>query len=264
MTSSLTGAQRISFVPSLDRPLSLHDARIAVRSWLTARQSGGSLQLRFADTASEPVSPAFQAEMEETLGWLGIDWDGSPVLHSANLPRHQAALDGLLKSGAAYYCQDGKDEVDAYRDRYGSGVGFRGTPSSAGAVRLRVPAGSSRVEDVLKGGVTFENEHLGEPVIARSDGSLMERLSDAVETVDAAITLSFRPERLICQTPYHQMMITALGGKLPLYTHHPMVDYSYKMEPIQEAIQEASVAELRAEGYLPESLFTGLPLLAGT
>ena len=102
--------------------------------------------MRVEDTNAELARPELIDNIYESLEWLGIDWDGEPVRQSQRDHLYQEAVDRLLADGHAY--------VDD------------------GAVRFRVPEeGSTSWDDVVRGTVTFENEHVEDFVIRRSDGS---------------------------------------------------------------------------------------------
>ncbi len=51
--------------------------------------------------------------IEDTLRWLGLDWDEGPVLQSTRFDRYRAAADRLLAEGRAYECYCTAEEVQA-------------------------------------------------------------------------------------------------------------------------------------------------------
>ena len=93
--------------------LHIGGARTALYNWLLARGSGGEFVLRIEDTDRERSTPENVELILDALRWLELDWDEGPLSQAERREHHQAAVEQLLESGAAY-----EDE---------------------GAVRLRVP-----------------------------------------------------------------------------------------------------------------------------
>src|ERR1039458_10326698 len=96
---------RLRFAPSPSGSLHIGNARTALYNWLSARGSGGELVLRIEDTNAELSTDENVASILEALAWLGIDYDGEPILQSGRAARHQEVLAQLLSSGHAYHCE---------------------------------------------------------------------------------------------------------------------------------------------------------------
>src|SRR5580700_1146935 len=169
---------RVRFAPSPTGALHIGGARTALFNWLLARGSGGALVLRIEDTDRERSTPENVEQILDALRWLQLDWDEGPILQSERAERHREALEGLLESGHAYRSTATAEDVKVYKQRHGVQRGFRGEGRAGnqkeGAVRLRVPEeGATVVHDAIRGETRFEHVHLDEPVIARSDGSVL-------------------------------------------------------------------------------------------
>ena len=70
------------FAPSPSGRLHLGHAYSAVIGHARARASGGEFRLRIEDLDPTRSRPEFVAGIEEDLRWLGIEWDGEPLVHS--------------------------------------------------------------------------------------------------------------------------------------------------------------------------------------
>jgi glutamyl-tRNA synthetase len=252
---------RLRFAPSPTGALHIGGARTALYNWLLARGSGGALVLRIEDTDRERSTPENVEQILDALGWLELDWDEGPVFQSQRADRHREALAQLLDAGHAYRSNAGADDVRAYKERHGSDRGFRGEPEDSGAVRLRVPeAGSTVVQDAIRGETVFAHAHLDDPVVARADGSVLYNFAVAVDDLDAGITHVIRGEDHLSNTPKQLLIYEALAAPAPVYAHLPLL-HGPDGRKLSKRHGAASVQELRDAGYLPEAVRNYVALL---
>ena len=97
-----TGSVRVRLAPSPTGTLHIGTARTAVFNWLFAKRHGGQFLLRIEDTDRERSKSEYTANILEGLRWLGLAWDGEPVVQSERIEAHRAAIGQLLQSGHAY------------------------------------------------------------------------------------------------------------------------------------------------------------------
>jgi glutamyl-tRNA synthetase len=256
---------RLRFAPSPTGALHIGGARTALFNWLLARGSGGTLVLRIEDTDRERSTPENVQQILDALSWLELDWDEGPILQSARAERHREVLEGLLSSGHAYRSNATAEDVKAYKQAHGAERGFRGEGRAGnqkeGAVRLRVPdEGATVVHDAIRGETRFEHVHLDDPVIARSDGSVLYNFAVAIDDLDAGITHVVRGEDHLSNTPKQLLVLEALGAPQPVYAHLPLL-HGPDGRKLSKRHGAASVQELRAAGYLPEAVRNYLALL---
>ena len=252
---------RVRFAPSPTGALHIGGARTALYNWLLARGQGGTLVLRIEDTDRERSTPENVEQILDALYWLALDWDEGPVFQSQRAERHAEALDQVLRSGHAYRSEATADDVRAYKEQHGADRGFRGEPSDAGAVRLRVPdEGEMVVSDIIRGETRFPNRNLDDPVIARADGSVLYNFAVAVDDLDAGITHVVRGEDHLSNTPKQLLAFEALGADPPQYAHLPLL-HGPDGRKLSKRHGAASVQELRAGGYLPEAVDNYIALL---
>ena len=68
---------RVRMAPEPDRFLHIGSVRTALFNWLFARHEGGEFRLRIENTdTSREVAEAIE-QIQESLRWLGLDWDGA-------------------------------------------------------------------------------------------------------------------------------------------------------------------------------------------
>jgi glutamyl-tRNA synthetase len=258
---------RVRFAPSPTGALHIGGARTALFNWLLARGAGGTLVLRIEDTDRERSTPENVEQILDALRWLELDWDEGPIFQSEREGRHREVLEDLLRSGHAYRSTATAEDVKAYKQRHGAERGFRdersrdGGGQREGAVRLRVPdEGATVVHDAIRGETRFEHVHLDDPVIARSDGSVLYNFAVAVDDLDAGITHVVRGEDHLSNTPKQLLVLEALGAAQPIYAHLPLL-HGPDGRKLSKRHGAASVQELRAVGYLPEAVRNYLALL---
>src|SRR5262245_12100774 len=85
LAPSPTGAQHVG------------NARTYLIAWLLARSPGASLPLRIEDIDSPRIKAGASDLILDDLRWLGLDWDGEPVIQSQRLPLYERALQRLKK-----------------------------------------------------------------------------------------------------------------------------------------------------------------------
>ncbi len=252
---------RVRFAPSPTGALHIGGARTALYNWLLARGQGGTLVLRIEDTDRERSTPENVEQILDALSWLKLDWDEGPIFQSERADRHGELLEQLLESGHAYRSAATTDDVRAFKERHGADRGFRGEPSDAGAVRLRVPdEGHTVVEDVIVGSTSFPNASMDDPVIARADGSPVYNFAVAIDDLDAEITHVVRGVDHLSNTPKQLLVFAALGLEPPRYAHLPLL-LGPDGKKLSKRHGAASVQELRLAGYLPEAVDNYIALL---
>jgi glutamyl-tRNA synthetase len=259
---------RVRFAPSPTGALHIGGARTALYNWLLARgpagkagDEGGTLVLRIEDTDRERSTAENVEQILDALRWLRLDWDEGPIFQSQRADRHTEVLEQLLASGHAYRSTATADDVKAFKERFGQGRGFRSEPSTAGAVRLRVPDdGETIVDDMIRGQARFPNASMDDPVIAREDGSALYNFAVAVDDLDAGITHVVRGEDHLSNTPKQLLVFKALAAEAPRYAHLPLL-HGPDGRKLSKRHGAASVQELRAAGYLPEAVDNYIALL---
>jgi glutamyl-tRNA synthetase len=221
--------------PSPTGFLHIGGVRTFLFNWLFARQRGGECLLRIENTdTSREVAEATE-QIQDSLRWIGIDWDG-PVSFQLDTAERARELAGeLVEKGHAY-----EDE---------------------GAIRFRQPKeGTVSWVDAVRGEIEFRNELLPDLVIVRSDGRPTYNFVSPVDDVLEGITHVIRGQDHVSNTPSQINILRALGAELPVYAHVPDIngDDGKKLSKRHGAV---SIDWFRDEGYLPSALMNFLALL---
>ena len=257
------------FAPSPTGLLHVGGARTALFCWLYARRMGGKFILRIEDTDRERSTEEAVRVILEGMAWLGLDADEGPYYQTQRFDRYRAVIGEMLKAGSAYHCYCTKEELEALREqqiarkekpRYTGICRERTTPRPGvqPVVRFRNPqSGSTVVEDLVHGPVTFQNAELDDLIIARSDGTPTYNFCVVVDDMDMGVTHVIRGDDHLNNTPRQMNMLRALGATPPAYAHVPMIlgPDGAKLSKRHGAV---SVLQYEEEGYLPDALLNYL------
>jgi len=272
---------RVRFAPSPTGYLHIGGARTALFNWLFARRHGGVFVLRIEDTDVERSSEAMVDGILDGLRWLGLDWDEGPMVAGPHAPYFQsqrqakylAAAEKLVAEGHAYYCYCTAEELKARREgnpeyKYErmclrlstEEVRARESSGMPHAVRFRVPDGTIRVDDIVKGPIDFDASLIEDFVILRSDGHPTYHLSVVSDDVEMAISHVVRGDDHISNTPKQILLYQALGAQLPRFAHVPLILGADKKR-LSKRHGATSVMEYANQGYIPEAMVNFLALL---
>jgi glutamyl-tRNA synthetase len=221
--------------PSPSGLLHIGNVRTALFNWLYARHNGGEFLLRIENTdTGREVAEAVE-QIQDSLRWLGLDWDGPVTFQLDRLELCQAEARRLVEEGKAY-----EDE---------------------GAIRFRMPdEGVTAWEDGVLGNIEFRNEKLADLVLLRSDGRPTYNFASPIEDREDAITHVIRGDDHVSNTPTQINILRALGAEPPSYSHVPQVNGA-DGRPLSKRHGAVNVQDFRAQGYLPDALVNFLALL---
>ncbi len=226
---------RVRMAPSPTGFLHIGGVRTFLFNWLFARQSGGECLLRIENTDTSREVAESIAQIQRSLSWLGLDWDGPVTFQLDRMERCQQEARRLLDEGKAY-----EDE---------------------GAIRFRMPQeGLTAWDDAVKGRIEFQNDQLADLVIVRSDGRPTYNFASPVEDWLDGITHVIRGDDHVSNTPSQMNILSALGAEIPSYAHAPFL-LGPDGRKLSKRHGAQSVEELRDAGYLSETLMNFLALL---
>jgi glutamyl-tRNA synthetase len=279
-------AVRVRFAPAPTGYLHVGGARTALYNWLFARHHGGVFVLRVEDTDQSRSTDESVTGLQDSLRWLGIDWDEGPEVggpfgpyrQTERLEVYREATERLLADGNAYRCWCTPQELEERR----KAVLARGKPwrydrrcldrpeeerraleaeGRPAAVRFRQPGRDIVVDDVIRGEATFHAADLDDFVIMRSTGFPTYLLAAAVDDWRMEMTHVIRGEDLHSSTPRQILLLQALGAeRIPAYAHLPLI-VGPDRQPLSKRHGSVAVEWFQEEGYLPEALVNYLALL---
>jgi glutamyl-tRNA synthetase len=221
--------------PSPTGFLHIGNVRTALFNWLFARHHGGEFKLRIENTDTSREVAAATEQIQESLRWLGLDWDGDVTFQLDRLKDCADLARRLVDEGKAY-----EDE---------------------GAIRFRMPdEGVTAWDDAVRGRIEFPNEKLEDLVLVRSDGRPTYNFASPMEDVWDGITHVIRGEDHISNTPKQINLIRAVDGELPTYAHVSHV-LGADGKSLSKRHGSVTVDDFRHQGYYAPALVNFLALL---
>jgi glutamyl-tRNA synthetase len=226
---------RVRMAPSPTGFLHIGGVRTFLFNWLFARGRGGECLLRIENTDTSREVAEATAQIERSLRWLGIEWDGPTRFQLDAAERCVAEASRLVREGKAY-----EDE---------------------GAIRIRMPeAGVIAWGDAVKGRIEFPAEELEDWVLVRSDGRPTYNFANPVDDWVDGVTHVIRGDDHVSNTPKQLAVLEALGAEPPVYAHVPNV-YGEDGRKLSKRHGAVSVDEFREAGYVAPALQNFLALL---
>jgi glutamyl-tRNA synthetase len=225
----------VRFAPSPTGFLHIGNVHTALFNWLYARHEGGEFRLRIENTDTSREVAEATDQIQESLRWLGLDWDGEVTFQLDRMEHCAEEARRLVAEGKAY-----EDE---------------------GAIRMRMPdEGVTAWDDLIRGRIEYPNEKIEDLVLVRADGRPTYNFASPVEDWLDGITHVLRGDDHISNTPKQIQILEGLGAPLPLYGHLANI-HGEDGKKLSKRHGAVTVEEFRAEGYIPEALLNFLALL---
>jgi glutamyl-tRNA synthetase len=230
---------------------------------------GGKFILRVEDTDRERSTDEAVRVILEGMHWLGLDPDEGPYFQTKRFDRYREVIDQLLTEGKAYRCYCTKEELEQlrtdqmarkekprydgrWRDRTDSREGV------APVIRFKNPLeGEVVVEDQVHGRVVFQNSELDDLIIVRGDGTPTYNFCVVVDDMDMGVTHVIRGDDHLNNTPRQINMFQALGAKIPVFAHVPMI-LGADGAKLSKRHGAVSVLQYEEDGFLPDALLNYL------
>jgi glutamyl-tRNA synthetase len=219
---------------------------------------------------------------------LGITWDEGPDVGGGHGPYRQSErsalyrqyAEELLVRGAAYHCYCTPEELEAERKRAEAErrpYRYSGRCRSLSAAQRDAFVAEGRrptirlkltdygetivVQDLVRGRVAFEPEHLDDYIIVRSDGSPLYNFANVVDDHTMAITHVIRGIEHLSNTPRQWVMYRALGWTPPQVAHLSNI-LGIDKKKLSKRTGDTAVRDYRRQGFLPEALLNFFALMA--
>lgn len=266
--------------PSPTGLLHLGHARSFLLAWWHARARGGRVLMRIEDIDVERSRPEFQEALLRDLEWLGLDWDGAPVLQSERSELYAAALAKLDAAGRLYACVCTRREIElaqsaphatddtrAYpgtcRDRFASAAEAEAATGNRPALRFRVEPGEVSIEDRVVGAFAEDvSRAVGDFPVARSGGEPAYQLAVVVDDAEQGVTEVLRADDLLDSTPRQLLLQRALELASPTWCHVPLVTDAQGRR-LAKRSDDLSLCRLREEGVDPRAVVAWAATSAG-
>jgi glutamyl-Q tRNA(Asp) synthetase len=256
------------FAPSPTGQLHLGHAYSAALAHRAAREADGRFLLRIEDLDRTRSRPEFVRGIEEDLRWLGLEWDGEPLVQSERSGVYADALQKLRERGLVYPCFCTRSDIaSALSAPHGPvAAHYPGTcrnlpddperrAKTAHSWRLDAAKAIRRVglprwSEV--DGATFAAAagDIDDEILARKDAPASYHLACVVDDAASGVTLVVRAMDLRPSTPVQRLLQMLLGLPQPSYLHHKLVinDDGRRLAKRDKAPTLAALRESGIEG----------------
>ena len=277
---------RVRYAPSPTGEPHIGNVRTALFNWLFARHHGGKFIVRVEDTDQERLVPGAVDAVLDSLEWLNIQWDEgprvggpyAPYVQSERLSIYQDLAGKLVDQGRAYRCYCSREKLEQMRrERREQGFATshacqcremterqrRDAEAATGppVVRFGMPTeGVTRVHDLIRGDVEWQNDLQEDFIILKSDGFPTYHLAVVADDHFMEISHIRRAEEWLPSTPRHLQLFDALGFEPPQFAHLPMI-LGPDRSKLSKRHGATAVSEYRDKGFLPGALINFMVLL---
>lgn len=225
---------RVRFAPSPTGALHIGSVRSALFNYLFAKRNHAKFILRIEDTDKERNQDIFEKDIKSGLKWLELKWD-EEYQQSKRIAIYQKHLKVLLDKKLAYE-----------RD---------------GAIYFRTPtSGKIIVNDLIHGEVEFDATTIDDFVIAKSNGDFIFHFVNVVDDMEMRISHIIRGDDHLSNTPKHILLFRALGAKVPVYAHIPLI-LNPDRSKMSKRSGDVNFSDYIQKGYLPIALINFLAQL---
>ncbi|TSC55087.1 MAG: Glutamate--tRNA ligase [Parcubacteria group bacterium LiPW_30] len=237
----------VRFAPSPTGVVHLGTARTALFNFLFSKKNNGKYILRIEDTDKDRSKKEFEDNILETLSWLGLDFD-ELYYQSKRVDIYKNYIQQLITRNLAYISQEGIS---------GSGDNIEKRDE---VIRFRNPNKIVMFKDELRGNIQFDTTDLGDFVIAKSFEEPLYNFAVVVDDYEMGVTHIIRGEDHIPNTPRQILIQEAIGARLPIYIHLPLI-LGRDRSKLSKRDGALPVLEYRNAGYLPSTIVNYLAFL---
>jgi glutamyl-tRNA synthetase len=257
--------------------------RTALFAYLLARKNKGTFILRIEDTDKEREVAGSIEHIQQSLSWLGINWDYGPdksgpfgsCIQSERLDSYKKYAQELVAKGFAYPDPYTAEEIASFRaqaeaakkpflfrDHRPNEELMKAPWDGTKPLRLKVQnIKRSHWHDEVRGDLEAGEEALDDFIIMKSDGYPTYNFAHIIDDLEMGVTHILRGEEFISSTPKYLSLYEALGIKPPLFVTLPPILRDDKTKKLGKRDGAKDVLEYRSEGYLPEAMVNILALI---
>lgn len=268
------------FAPSPTGFMHIGGVRTALFAYLFARKNNGTFILRIEDTDKEREVPGSVEHIQESLKWLGLEWDFGPdkpgdfgsVIQSERLSTYLEYAHKLIEKELAYPDPYTQEELAEFRknaeqekrpflyrdhrpDKFDAWDGKR-------PLRFKVPEVKRyKWIDAVRGELEAGEEALDDFILIKSDGFPTYNFAHIVDDYNMGVTHIMRGDEFISSTPKFLSLYDALGFDYPIFVSLPPILRDDRTKKLGKRDGAKDILEYRTEGYLPDAMVNFLALI---
>lgn len=270
---------RTRFAPSPTGYIHIGNVRSAIYPYLLARQDNGVLILRIEDTDQARYVEGATELIEETLAWLGLQWDEGPIVGGPNAPYFQSERKAiyhkwaqkLIAAGRAYADDTSSEQIQAYRDQCAKAKvpylyrNFRpeNPPEWHEGLPLRFKADPKprKWHDEVMGDLEAGPEVQDDIILIKADGLPTYNFAHIVDDAEMQVNYVMRGVEYVSSTPNYLAIYEALGLEMPKLVSLPHILAPTGNKKLGKRDGAKSVTEYRKDGVLAEAMLNYLACL---
>lgn len=267
------------FAPSPTGYIHIGNVRSAIYPYLLARQQKGTFILRIEDTDQARYVEGATELIEETLNWLGLEWDEGPIVGGPNQPYFQSERaeiyhqwgQKLIDLGRAYADDTSSEQIQTYRDQCAKDKtpylyrNFRpeNPPAWQPGIPLRFKADPKprKWHDEVMGNLEAGPEVQDDIILIKADGMPTYNFAHIVDDAEMGVTYVMRGAEYLSSTPNYLALYEALGLEVPKLVSLPHILAPTGNKKLGKRDGAKSVTEYRKDGVLPEAMLNYLACL---
>jgi glutamyl-tRNA synthetase len=254
--------------------------RTALFAYLFAKKHTGTFILRIEDTDKEREVEGSIDHIQESLSWLGINWDYGPdrpgdfgsCIQSQRLDSYIKYARTLIDKGLAYPDPYSKEELEAFRAkateekrpflyRDHRPTTFEEWDGSK-PLRLKVPEVKRYTwNDAVRGELQAGEEMLDDIIIIKADGYPTYNFAHIIDDLEMGVTHIMRGDEFISSMPKFLSIYDALGIPYPVFVTLPPILRDDRTKKLGKRDGAKDILLYRDEGYLPEAMVNFLALI---
>lgn len=267
------------FAPSPTGYIHIGNVRSAIYPYLIAKQGGGRFILRIEDTDRERYVPGATELIEETLRWLGLDWDEGADKGGSHGPYFQSErkdiyiewAQKLIAAGRAYADPTAAEVVEGYRRQCSAEKtpflyrNFRpsNTPEWEPGMPLRFKADPKdrAWHDEVMGDLHAGPEVQDDIILIKKDGLPTYNFAHIIDDYLMEVTHIVRGVEYLSSMPNYLAIYEALGITPPKFVSLPHVLAPTGNKKLSKRDGAKSATDYRDDGILPEAMLNYLACL---
>lgn len=267
------------FAPSPTGYIHIGNVRSAIYPYLLAQQSNGRMILRIEDTDRARYVEGATELIEDTLEWLGLNWNEGPIIGGPNGPYFQSERQDiyhawarkLIKSGRAYADPTPPEKIAEYREKCNKEKipflyrNFRpeNTTEWQPGIPLRFKSNPKEYtwHDEVMGDMHTGPEVLDDIILIKKDGFPTYNFAHIVDDAEMGVTHVMRGVEYLSSTPNYLAIYEALNLNRPKLVSLPHILAPQGNKKLGKRDGAKSVTEYRDDGVLAEAMLNYLACL---
>jgi glutamyl-tRNA synthetase len=270
---------RTRFAPSPTGFLHVGGVRTALFAWFIARKQSGQFVLRIEDTDKAREVAGAEKHIQDSLKWVGIEWDEStdiggpyaPYRQSERLTIYKEWAQKLVDSGRAYADPYTAEEVEAFRNQAKAekrAFLYRdhrpeNPPAWDGTQPLRLKSEPKEYTwvDAVMGELHTGPEAIDDFILMKSDGYPTYNFCHIVDDAIMEFSYVIRSQEFISSVPKYLNLYEALGVTPPIMATLPYVMADNGRKKLGKRDGAKDILDYARDGYLPEAMMNFLATL---